>query len=319
MKALFIVALINVKLLGSFGRGLRLSDTHFLTNDPTVIHPLLSSNFERIAGLLETEAIRNAPGVIYSITEYNAATFKDEHAQRFVGQQLGFIQNFLITLWLVKDNAVNVELGFLERPYQAAFVSSVSSNYRDTYFSDASGKFPMCEFTDVELRVARDIFVKQFAKNVVELEQTGRTVPPDFDRVERVLYFSQRARASSDLGMKVATYVTCFESLFCTESSELAHKLAERLAFFCGDTPNSMFEIFKTAKTAYTIRSKTVHGDKLSARLAEQARPVSLECDGLLRKTLNKILTTPGMHEQFVASPEQLEDYLTRLVFGFGA
>lgn len=318
MKVLFIVALLNVKLPGNFGRGLRLSDTHFLTNDPAVVSPLLTEHFERLAGILEANAIRKAPAVIYGITEHDAAAFKDHEARRFLNEQLVLTQLFLMALWLVKDNAANVELGFLEHPHRDLSFSSVSSNSRAIRFSDASGGFPLCEFAEVEVKAARDIYVNLFDKNTVhvDLGEGGRTVPSDSSRLERVLYFAQGARGSSDLGVKIAAYVTCFESLFCTDSSELAHKLAERVAFFCGDTAGKRFDVFRTAKTAYTIRSKTVHGDRLSAKLSAQAKAVALECDTLLRTALDKILGSREMHELFVGAPERLEEYLTGLVFG---
>ncbi len=225
-----------------------------------------------------------------------------------------------MALWLVKDNAVNVELGFLEHPYRDPIRISVSSNSRAIRFSDAADEFPVYEFLEQELRDARDIYVALFEKNAlqIDLALSTRTVSPESTRFDRVLYFAQGARGASDLGMKVATYVTCFESLFSTETSELAHKLAERVAFFCGDTPATRFEVFKTVKVAYTIRSRTVHGDKLPAKLAAQAKPTAQQCDALLRSALNKILTAPGMYEVFVGSPDKLENYLTRLVFGVG-
>ena len=96
----------------------------------------------------------------------------------------------------------------------------------------------------------------------------------------------------------------------------MAHKLAERVAFFVGEAPSERSAIFKGIKAAYNIRSKTVHGAKIAKKLAEQAPATAGTCDELLRKTLGKILTTPGLPEVFAAPSHDLEEYLANLVLG---
>ena len=75
-----------------------------------------------------------------------------------------------------------------------------------------------------EIRTARNLFATLFRKRAEDqyFDVSSRTLPGDATRVSRVFYFSQVARGASDLGMKIAGYVTCFEALFCTESAELA-------------------------------------------------------------------------------------------------
>ncbi len=135
-------------------------------------------------------------------------------------------------------------------------------------------------------------------------------------KLERVYYFSQGARGASNLGVKITFYGTCFEALFCTESSEISYKLAERVAFFCEDSPAARLDILRTMKAAYNIRSKTVHGDKLKPAVAQQAATVAAQCDMLLRRILTKLLESRNLYDLFTGKPEDLEDYLVRMVFG---
>ncbi len=277
----------------------------------------MSENFERLAGLIETSTLRNARGVIYAITEHQSKVLTEDEAGRFLDRQLGLIQFFLMSLWLVKDNSVNIELGFLEHPYGNPFGSSVTSNFRAVRFCEASGAILDCEFTEKEVRLARD-FYKLFEANAVQLgdKNMGYVVPTDFTRFDRVLYFAQAARHSGNLGLKIANYVTCFECLFCTDSAELTHKLSDRVALFLGTTPEERMEMFKAAKAAYTIRSKTVHGDTLTKKLADDAANIAMKCDNMLREIIKRVLTTPELLEIFIGPAQKLEDYLNDLIFG---
>jgi hypothetical protein len=216
----------------------------------------------------------------------------------------------------VKDNSVNVELGFLEYPYRKRGWSGMTSNFRAIRFSKADGSIEETEFTDTEARNARDLHSKLFANVVDRDEYSGYLLPEDFPRLSRVYYFAQAARGSSDLGDKIAGYVTCFEALFCTDPAEMSHKLAERVAFFLGENPTDRGAIFRNIKNAYNIRSKTVHGDKITKKLAEQASSIASICNDLVRKSLKKIFLTPGLPEVFTADSGRLEDYLTSLVLG---
>jgi hypothetical protein len=307
-----------MRLSGSLGRGIRLPFDLILTNDKDQTRKLLSETFELLAGQIETSALRKASAVIYSVTEHSQASFqKEDEVIRFLNAQLGRVQIFLSALWLLKDNAVNFELGFLEYPYRDLRRSTVTSNFRAVRFSKADGTFESVEFVDSEARNAREIFQKLFSAEIVDRDEyRGWVVPEDFNRLSRVFYFVQGARSSSDLGNKIARYVTCFEALFCTDSSEMAHKLSERVAFFVGKDSAERINIFRKIKAAYNVRSKVVHGDKISKKLAEQATDLVRTCDELLRNSLTKILTTPGLPKIFSGVPGELEEYLTNMILG---
>lgn len=317
MRILFLVALEQMKLEGNFGKGLRLVGDAFLTNDPAIIAPLISPFFERSAGLLETDALRRAPAVVYAQGE-EVTDSSAEAGKRLLGRRLKAVQNFLTILWLVKDNSINFDLGFLHRTSLPTVRESVSSNSRSVLFTNAAGQFSETRWSPDEVRQARDFQLDLFGDALPPPEPgyAGRVIPGDFNRMERALYFLQAARDASDLGNKVAAYVTCFEALFCTDSAEIAHKLGERVACFCGDSPDRRFAIFREMKDAYTIRSKTIHGDSLPPRLSERAQQLTLSLDSLLRQTLRTALTTPEIGDRFRGPAGVLEEHLVRLTLG---
>lgn len=317
MRAFFVSAVHGLRISGRYGRGLRLSDRHYLTNEPAAAFGQLSAAFRESAGALETESLLRAPVVVFSHSVHEEENFADKDAQSFIALELGVVQLFLLSLWLVKDNAVNLDTGFLERPFAGGHGMTLSSNTRAVRFTSASGEHRPVEFDPDELRRARDLFRTAFHSTPsTEATLPDHMLPSDADRLARVLYYLQAARGAPDLGTKISFYVTCFEALFSTDSSELAHKLSERVAFFCQDLPAERLRAFRLAKLAYAIRSKTVHGDRLPKRLIAQAAEVSIECDGLLRATLNKILGSDDLRALFMGDNQPLEDHLTRMVFG---
>ena len=319
MKSLFITALTYIRLPGALGRGIRLPSDLILTNDRALIGELLSPRFELIVGHLEASALRNAHAVVYSIKEYPDKELQDpQNARLLLINSMRSVQTFLQSLWLIKDNSVNFELGFQEFPFKKGYTSSVNSNFLAFFVSKADGSRDFTEFDSSEARAARDIATKLFSPSPREAEDQGYIVPEDFNRLSRVLHFLQVARASSDLGLKVAHYVTCFEALFSTDSTELAHKLAERMALFLGKNVGERTKIFKQVKAAYNIRSKVVHGDKITKKIAEQIHELLRSCDELLRGSLMKILTTPNLPGVFLRSPNDLEDYFIGMVLDNG-
>jgi hypothetical protein len=150
-------------------------------------------------------------------------------------------------------------------------------------------------------------------KKGVEAEPT---IPGDVSRLGRAWWILETARMTADVALKIAHYVTCFEGLFSTDSSELVHKLSERIAWFLGATPQERLSLFRTVKEAYAVRSKVVHGDKLSNKQFAGLRNVSDTCDDLLRRSLRKIMESNELRARFNGNPQELETFLLELVMG---
>jgi hypothetical protein len=116
--------------------------------------------------------------------------------------------------------------------------------------------------------------------------------------------------------MRIAHYITCMEALFCTDSAELSYKLSERVALLLGRQLDERKRIYATMKSAYNIRSKTVHGDKLSSRDVERVSELSTTCDKFLRQTLVKIWSSQKLVEVFSGKKEALDEYFLSLTLG---
>jgi hypothetical protein len=150
---------------------------------------------------------------------------------------------------------------------------------------------------------------------ISQVEPTGTIVTADEVRaLTRVSYFLNLARDCSDLSVKVAHYATCLEILFSTDSSEISHKLAERVALFLGHTFEERKQLFNRIKSLYSVRSKVVHGDVFTKASVRKLREISLDADDLLRQLLRLILDSDALCALFEGSKEAREEYFIDLV-----
>jgi hypothetical protein len=317
-KNLFIANVEHLKISSDLGHGEKITDKILITNDRLFIENLLTPLFYKLAGDLEAHYLKTAGAVAYSIEE--SESFADhEAANSFLLKRLGEVRMFLLMLWLVKDNSVNVDLGYLEDPYKSPKPgrTNVTRNSFSQVFSTARGDVLTTEFTREELRRARHL--RRDSQWSFELKPQVAT-EERFTRFDRACYFLQAARVSSDLGVKIANYCICFETLFSTDPLELSHKLGERIACFLENDPANRINVFHLIKRAYVIRSKVVHGGKGSSKLSEQLKELSESCDNIVRRILVRILEESPLERYFQqpTSDKEVEEYFISLVLGNG-
>jgi hypothetical protein len=314
VKILYLSALNFLAISGDLGRGLRLWSDLFLTNDSDRVKGLMTEPFKEAAGKLEVGVLSRCNAAVFQTKEVAGSMTRAE-GMNHLNEMMGLSSSFLTTLWLVKDNSVNFDVAFVEHPYKSP-TPFISNNSRSSYYSDSAGTFRSTSFSPEELRQARryfDQFNKADFQPLVKMEVLHD--PNETSRIERAFYLLQAARSTSDLGSKISIYMTCMESLFCTDSLELSHKLAERSSLFLSEAYEERLQIFKTVKKAYGIRSKQVHGDRLSPKLLRELSAMSTATDELLRRILTKILSTKEYHGVFSSNPDDLEKFMLDLLF----
>jgi Apea-like HEPN len=312
MKGLYITALDQISTTESLGRGFEFRDTYFLTNDKSVTLPLVAS-IEKYIGPIESNHIRKAPAVIYSLFPAESPPRDHTEALRDLGVHLRFTELILLALWYVKDNAVSSELGFLRNPHSGhPSEFSVASNQIITRATTADGRSPSISFSLAELRAARAVVDR--TDPVSGNDGEGAFV--ESIRFERAGYFVQAARSSAAPGVKITHYVTALEALFGTDNQELSHKLSERVAFFLGETPEERLNIFARMKAAYTVRSRTVHGAPHTAKGAQSIPALAQTVDSLARRSLVKISSSEGLYQLMNGNDAGIDEYFVRLIFG---
>jgi hypothetical protein len=313
-EALFITSLFNLEIADNLNGGIEILPGLFITNDQATIEEHLTSNLIRAIGTLETNTLRKSKAVIYGV--FPEEFYQNLTQLQFLWANMIFVRTFLQSMWLVKDNNVNCELAFLEFPYGTR-ESSVSSNFLSNLFTKASGEIETTMFTANEIQRAVKLheavytFISDKARNLKHFLQKGNP------RIARAFHFLEATRAERNLGTKIADYCTCYEALFSTESTELSHKLAERISSFLALSPDEKMKTYREIKVAYNIRSKVVHGDNLTNNQIENLVAISQGCDHYLRLILSSIVGSEKLKEIFEQKNDSLEDYFARLVLGF--
>ena len=318
-KYLCIAAVHHIRVDAPLDRGERLGADIRLTNDTKVIEQLLGRRTLPIFGVLETNAIKQSPLVAYSLVDspHEPSPAAANHA---VLGFLGELKKFQTALWLVRDNAVSLENAFVEWPHGDPS-ALCHTNQWDGLCTNASGKRDMTVFSRDEFRDARLLHDKIWLKEEEPIVH-GPSEPtePESGRTGRATYFLQGARRSAALSVKVAHYCTAFESLLSTDSTELSHKLAERLAWLLASTPEERLSIFRTLKASYGIRSRAVHGASLSRKkIEDDLVRAAHDCDELLRKLILRIASSDDLRALYLRGEtpaEQLEEKLLALALG---
>lgn len=105
------------------------------------------------------------------------------------------------------------------------------------------------------------------------------------------------------------------ETLLSTDSQELAHKLAVRLAkIIKGEAdPAERRELYRTAKKVYGARSRVVHGEKA---IAEEKECVRRNAFVLTRQLLQRILGSDNLQHFTAPGKADLESFFEELDVG---
>ena len=310
MYVTFVTALKELKITSDLGRGDKIDDTTFITNNKRTVGKLIKPEFLSILGSLEAADIIDSDVVVYSKEKLP----KNLTPEQFLAVKLYRVKAFEMAIWLLQDNSVNNEQGFLL--YNQNGMPAVSSNFIALIFSTALGEKVCLNLRRNELKLIRTFF-----RENIHIEKHAHLLPPTqlvkgTSRIDRVYYLLQSARGQSDLALRVSQYCSAFETLFTTNPSELTHQLSERVACFLEDSSESKYKTYKALKKAYSFRSKIVHGDVIRESLIGELKSTSLICDDLIRRCLTKIFSKKELLDIFKGDSSRLDEYFLKLLFG---
>lgn len=318
MKFRFITPLFNLKLETVLNKGIELFPGARITNGP-----------EERTKILNTQLMQDTAGII-SIREYNNKSYlyidgeletikskaeMDEIGVKYTYYYLRLSQSFIYDLWEIKDNNIYVRDGFLLAYYNHfedgfTYKASLSEIY---YHSTCEHK--ESNFSKSEIQSATRDFTP-FPIDEYEEKHFGGKYPDSdhlfknkgSNRLDRAYYFTLMARTSCILPMKIVAYCNALECLFTIGTSEVNHKIAERVALMLGTTGESKKELFKLIKKAYDYRSLVVHGQHLKGEEV-QLVDISQKLDGILRQLL------VAKHDVFSKNDTEMGETFTNLLF----
>ena len=291
----FVTSLNNLRIDQPLGSNWKIAGDLKISNSQSVAKRLLTDLLRENIGTLEANHLLSGRPFVYALSEFPVEDTSQEKQRDVLYAHLAHAQMFTNALWLVRDNSINFELGFLQFPHQGP-IARVSSNSLSATFSDATRSRAETAFDESELKLAIEYYKEIYGWTHDEfiIPELPPSALGKLDRISRALYFVQAARAASNLPEKVAYFCTCFESLVSTSPSELAHQVAERVASLIGKTPAEALDVYRDLKRAYDTRSKLVHGGQLTGQ-DDRYRTDSTNCDSYARRLLQVLILNSEM------------------------
>ena len=275
-----------------------------LTSSSEIKSQTLKENTIKTIGALESQAIFDNKVLAFELIKDNVT---NENKKDTLHDFSFRVDNFIIALWVLKDNSVYKELCYLSYNCDSAFFSNfiaqINSNHR--------GQKLEVSYSETELNKAVFYYKKIniLMRNDNQFNFTQLT--PDTSRLSRYLYFITGARLIPDVGIKYILFCTSLETLVIPEKGrgKIPKSLAERIDLIIKDQiPHSKTIVHK----AYEYRSEVIHGNTFKhGDLKRKSKFLNkiATLDSICRLVLRKILDTPELEDLFQKSDSSINSY----------
>ncbi|MEE1990809.1 HEPN domain-containing protein [Pseudomonas syringae pv. syringae] len=282
------------------------------------ISKYIGSDFKRYAGEIEYTHFVGSNNIV--VGEVNDKSWgegwENSTALDVLFCWLMWIEWILQDSWLAFDSCVHSEIAFAKRVVGRNY--EWASNNLTYQASDSSGsRQSVATVGALEIHnwIERGLKIRTY------IHQLGVTIgtpviSKKYARFARFAHFVQLGRKASHPAMKVAQMCSALESLFSTDTSELTHRLSERVAMFLGGDAEVMEKNYQMMKKCYAVRSQVTHGSHIKDGVAESIPDMSLEMLNMLRKIALKILDDKDLSNLFDGENEGIETYFRKLLFG---
>jgi hypothetical protein len=228
---------------------------------------------------------------------------------------LVWLRSFLRASWLIKDNCISIEGAFAVYPHEGPTQVASSNSLYELNITCNGQKSEECRLTVTELSELIDLHNRVETALWRCRDEHGDGLKGKNSRIVRCFEFLQCARTSYSIPLRMAHYCSAFEALFASGTTELSHRLSERIAHFAGKTPEQRKTAYGIAKRAYALRSQVVHGSSLPKKVIPNIHAMCRETDDLLRTILRRIIAEKEMLT-LLSSPDEDIDafFLDRLM-----
>ncbi len=283
-----------------------------LIRDRAKIRKIINKDIKPFTGIIEYEHLYNANHIIF-------ADLKDDFFQPSTKSNFAlttwllWIDMLINTSWFIKDNGMLCEIAYCNKTDRKAY-SEWSNNSLLSLFTMASGyrhidvefnRSDLTKWADINHRVQTHLY----NNNSTIFDSF---VDSKYSRYGRALSFIRSAKRDFDPAMKISHYCSALESLFSTDSSELSHKLSERVAIFLKPYNFDPITTFDEIKSFYNIRSKVTHGDSLKSSEVGKLPEESIKLDNYLREIMNIIINSDELMGVFNGDKDSFESYFKK-------
>lgn len=306
-----IQAIDGLTLEGLPSDGLHLDDRCVIWPSGQEVAALMDPRVVAFIGMVNAKTILEATAVNFIRQDADEEIHEDS-AEATLRSAMAWTQQFLFSLWLVKDNSGSAGDGhlFLVKESGESGVISLRPGVMN-FTADCHRK--SVNVSRAELGEAISLFerVKAITPQGEWRLDEPRPSGLVFDsRIVRTIYYAQAARAHAEIAVKLAFQCLCFESLFASSSDSIRHRVSERPALLVGTGGQQSRVVYDDITALYKARSSIVHGDPIAAKRVRKLQALAVRADEHLRRAIRGILETPALLALFSANKaEDVDDY----------
>ena len=322
---------LTTKNLGPLEKDLSFLGATFSSRKEFLDENILSDEYKKAIGLVGVNVYNKSPFFYlhgdYQTSEASLSEALKSSINIHIEIYFGVFRQLMSFLWLQKDNCSTIGTTYVYLPeIKTVFEHTSGSNYSmSNGEKDVTHSFTNAEIESAFIQYAKiskhlyhgNIKVAKPDEPKVDLFMDRKYTPYDLqkeNRLERALNFLDFARSTSIIPQKIAFYMCIYESLFFgTDSTEITHQIAERVALYAVNVRTMRHEIYRLIKDAYKIRSTYFHGNSFGKYKLEKLIDISTRIDGLTRNILNRILREDI--DKFVQPSEKLDLSFRDLLF----
>lgn len=325
IQATFFFGLTGIEVPFCSAPGIAIGKNFRLLTDKPSIDRLVSGYTEFIGTVERSFLVDYAKAIGYRRTEIEIEPSQaGEYLNGELIRSLVELNAWLMQLWSVKDNAVDVDAGWL-----AAVTGDqlrVNNNRWSNSVTKADGRMSVTKFSVKELNQASvvPIEAKHWSTGPVELpvevDQDPDTtkLTSDSPRSWRFSYFLHVGRTTNDVAMKIAHWCSGLEALVSSSQTELSHQVAERTAAALHPIGSARLETFKIVKRAYGIRSKAVHGAAFKSKDVAALKDTAVALDEICRQLFQLTMEGNALHRVLEGNSNDFEAYWLERIFTAG-
>lgn len=323
-SALVLTQFTNLRLDGAAaGTEWELMPGLTLSTRKDKLEAFLTPEVQAVIGGLSSFAFLEAQHFVYGVFSDSdiAGMFSPEckqpqSTQLLMETALVWLRNFLRASWLVKDNAIVIEGAYVVYPHEGSPRIASFNSLFELNITCAGRKKELCVLTEAELSKIIDIHHRLETALWENRDKHGDTLRARNARIDRCFELLRAARSSLSIPLRIAHYCSAFESLFASGTTELRHRLSERVAHFAASTPEERLKVYEVAKRAYDLRSQVVHGSSISKKSNEEIISICVDTDNLLRTILLRLVAESEMWDLLSSSDERIDRFFLGRLMG---
>ena len=311
-KILFLSSFRNLSISSSLYEPFTLLPGINISNSKSLKFEVIDDQIVENIGQIELDYLVNSPNFV--LCEFSEEDLQGNDLREFLLVLLIWIKGLFRSAWVLFDHNMDCDAAYLFL-YNEDTIVKCSSNFlaQRSIRADCSEEEICLNERDLNRwkRIHHEISAYLYAKESHELRFS---MEKGYCRTGRALNFVESARVSLNVGFKIAHYISAFEALFSTSTSELSYRLSERVAFFLAAHGHSKMEVFKNVKAAYDVRSRFVHGTAASDAKIDEMMKLSVCCDKYLRSIVHLLFGEKNLKRKIDVDAKSLDNYFNRLI-----